>query len=230
MIKFDQIIQFASALRRAFLSPSKPQRSYSQCAEVLIARMFLKVPPLLAPGFYVDVGCHHPRRGSNTYGFYKSGWSGILIDMEEDKVLVAKMARKRDVVVRAAISDRSETLNIYSPGKFSTNATIDLEAVAHNPEYRRTSRITTETLTEVLERHSCPSRFEFLNIDCEGNDFRVIKGLDLVRYTPRVICIEIWESKDGLDGLINSDIHKYLCSHGYGLKSWSVYSAIYVTS
>jgi FkbM family methyltransferase len=192
VIKFDQIIQFASALRRAFLILSKPQRSYSQCAEDLIARMFLKVPPLSVPGFYVDVGCHHLKTRSHTYGFYKSGWSGILIDMEEDKVVAAKMARKRDGVVRAAIRDRSETLNIYSPEKFSTNATIDLEAVAHNPEYRRTSRITAETLTEVLKRHSYPSRLKFLNIDCEGNDFRVIKGLDLVRYTPRVLCIKIW--------------------------------------
>jgi len=28
-------------------------------------------------GFYVDVGAHHPKRFSNTYFFYKKGWSGI---------------------------------------------------------------------------------------------------------------------------------------------------------
>ena len=121
---FSQILQFISRFRRAFLSPTKALTSYSQCAEDLIVKMFLQVGASTERGFYVDVGCHHPRRGSNTFGFYKAGWCGILIDMEEDKVRVAQMARKRDVVVQSAISGRAETLNIHSPGEFLTNATI----------------------------------------------------------------------------------------------------------
>ncbi len=225
---FRRIIQFASTLRRAFLSPTKVKRSYSQCAEDLIVKMFLQVDRSLSPGFYVDVGCHHPRRGSNTYGFYKSGWRGVLIDMEDDKVRVAKWARRRDIVVQAAVSDRVENVDIYSPGDFSTNATIDAEAAAHHPEYQRLHQIETETLTDVLERCDCPSEFDFLNIDCEGNDFRVLKGLVLDRYAPKVICIEIWESKQGLDGLMASDIHQHLHAHEYELRSWSIFSAIYV--
>ena len=225
---FRRIIQFASTLRRAFLSPTKVKRSYSQCAEDLIVKMFLQVDRSLSPGFYVDVGCHHPRRGSNTYGFYKSGWRGVLIDMEDDKVRVAKLARRRDIVVQAAVSDRVEKVDIYSPGDFSTNATIDAEAAAHHPEYQRLHQIETETLTDVLERCDCPSEFDFLNIDCEGNDFRVLKGLVLDRYAPKVICIEIWESKQGLDGLMASDIHQHLHAHEYELRSWSIFSAIYV--
>ena len=225
---FRRIIQFASTLRRAFLSPTKVKRSYSQCAEDLIVKMFLQVDRSLSPGFYVDVGCHHPRRGSNTYGFYKSGWRGVLIDMEDDKVRVAKLARRRDIVVQAAVSDRVENVDIYSPGDFSTNATIDAEAAAHHPEYQCLHQIETETLTDVLERCDCPSEFDFLNIDCEGNDFRVLKGLVLDRYAPKVICIEIWESKQGLDGLMASDIHQHLHAHEYELRSWSIFSAIYV--
>ncbi len=224
----SRIFQFISRFRRAFLSPTKALTSYSQCAEDLIVKMFLQVGLSEEKGFYVDVGCHHPRRGSNTFGFYKAGWHGILIDMEEEKIRVAKMARKRDMVVQSAISDRVETLNIYSPGDFSTNATIDLAAAAHHPEYRRLNDITTETLTEVLDRCDCPEKFEFLNIDCEGNDFRVLKGLSLVKYEPKVICIEIWESKTGLDDMIASDIHKHLVSRDYELRSWAVFSAIYV--
>ena len=225
---FSQILQFISRFRRAFLSPTKALTSYSQCAEDLIVKMFLQVGASTERGFYVDVGCHHPRRGSNTFGFYKAGWRGILIDMEEDKVRVAQMARKRDVVVQSAISDRAETLNIYSPGEFSTNATIDPSAAAHHPDYHRLSAVTTETLTEVLDRCDCPETFEFLIIDCEGNDFRVLKGLSLVKYEPKVICIEIWESKAGLDDLVASDIHTYLSRHGYELRSWAIFSAIYV--
>jgi FkbM family methyltransferase len=228
VMALSQILRFISRFRRAFLSPAKAVTSYSQCAEDLIVKMFLQVGAPTEQGFYVDVGCHHPRRGSNTFGFYKAGWCGILIDMEEDKVRVAQMARRRDVVVQSAISDRTEILSIYSPSEFSTNATIDADTAAHHSDYHRRNTVTTETLTEVLDRCDCPETFEFLNIDCEGNDFRVLKGLSLVKYEPKVICIEVWESKAGLDDLVASDIHTHLSRHGYVLRSWAIFSAIYV--
>ena len=228
VMALNQILRFISRFRRAFLSPAKAVTSYSQCAEDLIVKMFLQVGAPTEQGFYVDVGCHHPRRGSNTFGFYKAGWCGILIDMEEDKVRVAQMARRRDVVVQSAISDRAEILSIYSPSEFSTNATIDADTAAHHSDYHRRNTVTTETLTEVLDRCDCPETFEFLNIDCEGNDFRVLKGLSLVKYEPKVICIEVWESKAGLDDLVASDIHTHLLRHGYELRSWAIFSAIYV--
>ena len=31
-------------------------------------------------GFYVDVGCYHPKRFSNTAFLYGKGWNGINID------------------------------------------------------------------------------------------------------------------------------------------------------
>jgi FkbM family methyltransferase len=228
VMALSQILRFISRFRRAFLSPAKAVISYSQCAEDLIVKMFLQVGAPIEQGFYVDVGCHHPRRGSNTFGFYKAGWCGILIDMEEDKVRVAQMARRRDVVVQSAISDRTEILSIYSPSEFSTNATIDADTAAHHSDYHRRNTVTTETLTEVLDRCDCPETFEFLNIDCEGNDFRVLKGLSLVKYEPKVICIEVWESKAGLDDLVASDIHTHLSRHGYELRSWAIFSAIYI--
>lgn len=228
VMALSQILRFFSRFRRAFLSPAKAVISYSQCAEDLIVKMFLQVGAPIEQGFYVDVGCHHPRRGSNTFGFYKAGWCGILIDMEEDKVRVAQMARRRDVVVQSAISDRTEILSIYSPSEFSTNATIDADTAAHHSDYHRRNTVTTETLTEVLDRCDCPETFEFLNIDCEGNDFRVLKGLSLVKYEPKVICIEVWESKAGLDDLVASDIHTHLSRHGYELRSWAIFSAIYI--
>jgi hypothetical protein len=71
------------AIYKAFISPSKPKKSYSQYAEDLIIQSYFSRK--LKNGRYVDVGCHHPRRGSNTYGLYKKGSSGILIDLEKPK-------------------------------------------------------------------------------------------------------------------------------------------------
>ena len=51
--------------------------SYSQEGEDMILRRLFETR---RRGFYVDVGAHHPRRFSNTYYFYRQGWSGINID------------------------------------------------------------------------------------------------------------------------------------------------------
>ena len=50
---------------------------YSQFGEDVILRTFIKNKKT---GFYVDVGCWHPKRFSNTYWLYKRGWRGINID------------------------------------------------------------------------------------------------------------------------------------------------------
>jgi len=49
-------------------------KSYSQEGEDMILRRIFERQ---STGFYVDVGAHHPKRFSNTYFFYKKGWSGI---------------------------------------------------------------------------------------------------------------------------------------------------------
>lgn len=48
-------------------------------------------------GFYVDVGAHHPMRFSNTYFFYRMGWSGINIDAMPGSMKEFKKYRRRDI-------------------------------------------------------------------------------------------------------------------------------------
>ena len=55
----------------------KANLCYSQNGEDLILNRFLENKE---KGFFIDVGAHHPIRFSNTYFFYKKGWSGINID------------------------------------------------------------------------------------------------------------------------------------------------------
>ena len=176
----------------------------------------------------MDVGCQHPRRGSNTFGLYKMGWSGILIDLEESKVVANKLARKRDKVILAAVSDKEELLNIYSDKKYSTNTTIKMPN--NNDKMQIIGKIKTQTLSKILIQNCFPEKFELLCIDVEGADFEVLKGLNLNLYKPEIICIENWKADSGIDGVINSDIHNYLVIHGYVLIALSGFSTMVVSS
>ncbi len=216
---------FFAAFLKAFFSPAKPKTSYSQYAEDLIIQIELN--NLKSEPIYVDVGCNSPRRGSNTFLLYKKGWRGLLIDLEYEKILACKLARPRDKSILAAVSDVKELVDIYSQKSFSTNTTIAPESIFDASTYKKIGQIETKTLNEILKENHIPKNFSFLNIDVEGVDFKVLKSLHFDEYQPLIICIENWESRDGIEKIIASDTHRHLSKYNYELCSWSGLSTIY---
>ncbi len=217
---------FLIAFYKAFISPSKPKKSYSQYAEDLIIQSYFSKK--IRNGRYVDVGCHHPKRGSNSYGLYRKGWTGILIDLERAKVLANQLSRRRDKVILAAVSDAEEWMEIFSDKSFSTNTTIKKNQDSINEQ--SLGYIKTKTLTSILNEENFQKKFELLSIDVEGVDLQVLKGLDLKCYQPQIICIENWNSKDGLSAILSSEIHQYLSDQSYELVAFSGLSTIYQRS
>jgi hypothetical protein len=59
------------------------------------------------------------------------------------------------------------------------------------------------TLTSLLDEVSAPLRFDLLSLDVEGNELSVLKGLDLQRYRPIWILVEV-RGRDVADFLVNS--------------------------
>jgi FkbM family methyltransferase len=151
-----------------------------------------------------------------------------LIDLEECKVKANQMARRRDQIILAAVSDKEEWLDIYSDKKYSTNTTIKRQDYQDGKSL--IGRIKTQTLTKILEENHFPTQFELLSIDVEGVDFEVLKGLDLKIYQPEIICIENWNSKNGVSAILNSEIHQYLNNQSYELVAFSGLSTIYQRS
>jgi FkbM family methyltransferase len=173
----------------------------------------------MSKGFYVDVGCHHPRKGSNTYFLYKKGWRGVLIDLELSKIYACKILRPSDTVVLAAVSDKEEQVEVFSPRQFSVMTSIQ----SNN---RSDNKMITKTLTSVLDSTKYKNKeIDLLSVDVEGVDFQVLKGLDFLKYNPKVVVVETWI--DDIDGILQGDIHCFLYSKGYRLTNWVGLSLIY---
>ena len=60
------------------------------------------------------------------------------------------------------------------------------------------------------------NKFDFLNIDIEGFDFKVLKSINLYFYKPKLICIEI------LDKNKIKPVSKFLksCEYMFIKKNW----------
>ncbi len=44
-------------------------------------------------GTYIDVGCNHPKRFSNTYALYRAGWRGLAVDLDPSLCKQFRLAR-----------------------------------------------------------------------------------------------------------------------------------------
>ena len=121
---------------------------YSQFGEDIILGEILKKGSI---GFYVDVGCYHPKKFSNTYMLYKKGWRGINIDMEEDKIQLFNMVRPHDLNILCPISDKEEEVTLYRFSKYGLGSSIDKKFASQTADHLYDEAIVkTRTLNKVL--------------------------------------------------------------------------------
>ena len=178
--------------------------------EVVLSEIFSNVNN----GFYIDVGCHHPRRFSNTALLYKNGWNGINIDASAKNLKLFNVFRKRDKNVNALISEKSENLKFYYFNESALNGILsqskvdslkDLGYKVINEEF-----ITTQRLDDILVTCKIPNKtIDLLDIDVEGYDFQVLKSIDLNLFHVKVILIETGENENS--------IIKYLSNFNYNI-------------
>ena len=87
----------------------KPQKSYSKKGEDLLVRQyFASRQP--ANGYYLDIGCFHPRHASNTHLLHKLGWCGFAVDVDDYKTaLFARTRKGKCHVLTAAVVGKPQT-------------------------------------------------------------------------------------------------------------------------
>lgn len=166
------------------------KKTYSQCGEDLFIKNFFKKKKI---GFYLDIGAFNPVKYNNTFLLYKKGWRGINIDLNQTSIDMFNIFRPRDRNICAAISSKENIVKVNIENIFSPLNTISIERskqlnqenIKVNSYYIKTKKINKLIKTE----------FDFLNIDVEGIDLKVLKSIRLNFYKPQLICIEILNKK-----------------------------------
>ena len=64
-------------------------------------------------GFYVDVGCFHPIRFSNTLFLYKKGWNGLNLDLSKKTIDLFNLSRPRDTNLNYGVGDKNCEMEFY---------------------------------------------------------------------------------------------------------------------
>jgi len=175
-------------------------------------------------GFYVDVGCYHPIHRNNTYLLHKKNWNGINIDTSQFSIDLFNHLRPNDLNYNFAISNKNEIIKLFYQKELSQLSTTErgqAETVFQGNIKEKV--IQAFTLDEILNRDKYKnSIIDFLDIDVEGADLKVLEGLSFDKFKPELVCVEIHEKE-----IKQSDIYKFLINKNYELLWSGVFSHIF---
>ena len=196
--------------------------------DIFVRHLIQLYKVLPAKGFYVDVGCFHPKKLNNTYHLYREGWRGVNIDIDKTKIEAFRIVRPEDVNIACAVSNQVGEVEYWKQSFWSILNTLGEQKPEHHEGGKwKKAKAYADTLTNLLDQTAYANQpIDFLSIDVEGHELPVFRTLEFDRYRPKVICVETWDLS--LPQVVQSDLYKFLTHKGYILINWVNLNLIFI--
>lgn len=169
-------------------------------------------------GFYIEAGAFDGLGQSVTRLWQERGWHGMLI--EPHPVMYQRLVgnRPNDICLPyCLVGDDSITKAQFHCCDFMSlmagarGSDADDQAWLTAGEYaqgiaRWTTEVECRTLESLLDAHAI-TKIDWLVLDVEGNELQALHGLNLRRYRPEFILVEL--------SRLQQETVALLCGHGY---------------
>lgn len=151
-------------------------------------------------GVFVDIGAHDGIAFSNTYFFEKMGWNGFAI--EPNPEVYARLANnRRCTVINGCIAPKTGK-NIFRvvtgyPEMLSGLVSeydvrhlerIEREILLHDGTYKDIE-LTCYSFNDLMD-NNCITNIDYLNIDVEGVEYKILSSIDFDRITIGALSVE----------------------------------------
>ena len=191
---------------------------YSQLNEDAIVIMLLHALELKYSDItYLELGTNHPVNLNNTYGLYRLGACGILVEPNKDLHNFIEAIRPRDTLIKKAVSLDGRLAEFYNL-KSNELSTLSYDKLDNefcnsieNFDLKETYFVETITINDLF--HLMEKMPEVVSIDIEGYDYAVLNQIDFAKHRPPIFIIELgsWGAKEQ-DG---KRIKELLLKNGY---------------
>ncbi|MDC1458630.1 FkbM family methyltransferase [Burkholderiaceae bacterium] len=182
-------------------------------------------------GYFVEFGATNGISFSNTYllekGFH---WKGVLA--EPGRVWHKDLAQNRDCRIDRRcvwdISDEHLQFNETECAELSTvNELTKKDSLAIGRINNKKYLVETVSLNELLMQSNAPASIDFMSIDTEGSELRILSQFNFNKYRVNVICVEHNFSEPD-----RADIYELLVKNGFErvFTEYSYFDDWYVNS
>lgn len=160
---------------------------------------------------YIDIGANHPYYGNTSILFYLNGATGCLVEPNAQHIELLKRFRPNDKVINKGVSDKEndgKILTYYMVKDIDTINTFSREVVK---KYRDKGLQIEEKMLEMVSLDSIIDNYgkkiNYISIDVEGLEFKILKDFDFKKYGIEIFNIEKGDEKCK-DLLLNSGYEK----------------------
>lgn len=149
-------------------------------------------------GTFVDIGAYDGERDSNSFFFEQLGWTGICLEPNPEMFEKLKQIRKCKCLP-FAVSDENETKSFFQitgEGPTVLSGLVDeysQQAIQRINEFNLDNTqefnyisVECKTFNSIIDIYN----IDFLSIDTEGNELKILKSIDFSRYNIDVITVE----------------------------------------
>jgi len=174
-------------------------------------------------GYFVDIGAADGKSLSNTYKMEKEyGWKGICVEPLTEPFKLCEQNRPDSICRNTLIYDKCGEVEFNyidgAEGESYMYSGISQDITCHKSAGGQKVLMNAITLTKLLEEAEAPELMDFLSLDTEGSELKILQGLDHNKYKFRYMTIE-----HNYQEPIRTEIRDYLESIGYeyvGENSW----------
>lgn len=222
---------YSKLLNKSYLNQ---KISFSQCGEDLIVDFLFTWQLGIKSIVYMDIGAHHPFRLNNTYLFYKRGCTGVNIEPDSTLFELIKKERPRDFNINKGIGfgDKTEIADFYIMSLNALNTFSKEEAERVNRikghSIIKVEQIELLNINDVLCLHFSKRELDYLSIDVEGLDLKILKSIDFKKYKPKAICVETIEFNENPGQKKEFAIQNFLVENGYFVYADTFINTIFV--
>ena len=141
-------------------------------------------------GFFIELGANDGLTQSNTamFEFFK-GWTGLLIEPSFSAFEKCKVNRPKSIVVNYACVS-STYADTHVSGDFNGQLMSSVDGLRQNVTIL--TKVPARTLESLLDEYAPNAKIDLLSLDTEGYELNILQGLNLNKYRPRYMLIEVY--------------------------------------
>ena len=143
--------------------------------------------------YYVDLAAQEPACNSNTFALDRRGWDGLCIEPQFEYVEKLRQVRTCKVV-EAAIDATARNVSFLLAGGYGGLIGHGFDNFRRDPRGKGIApdamNVTSRRFIDVLEEAKAPRVIDYLSLDVEGAESRVLTANVLRRYTFLALTIE----------------------------------------
>ena len=214
ILNYDETVEFYTFILK------NHNKSFSQNYEDLIAMYLLDKNKFQYPieNFFVEIGAFDGITYSTTKYFEDClNFNGIAIEASPGNYEKLKKNRKCIVLNYAVDCVSGESKKLKEDGVYSKFVESEDES--------NFTKVMTKSVKEIFEEFNCPLNIDFVSIDTEGNEYEILKGIDLEKYNIKILCIET-NFDNNKSQLIKTHLSKYgyqkVLNNKFDFNSWFI--------